>query len=64
LKELAVLYRDERIVAVSKPSGLLVHRSEIDRHETGNAMRILRSRTHIPIRRANSDPGAASAVRS
>ena len=30
----AVLYRDEHLVVVYKPAGLLVHRSEIDRHET------------------------------
>jgi tRNA pseudouridine65 synthase len=42
LKELTVLYQDERIVAVNKPSGLLVHRSEIDRRETENAMKTLR----------------------
>jgi tRNA pseudouridine65 synthase len=42
MNELPILYQDDRIVAVNKPSGLLVHRSEIDRHETENAMRTLR----------------------
>jgi tRNA pseudouridine65 synthase len=39
---LPILYRDERLVVVDKPSGLLVHRSPIDRHETRFAMQILR----------------------
>jgi tRNA pseudouridine65 synthase len=41
-EELLILYRDEHIVAIDKPSGLLVHRSEIDRHETRFAIQILR----------------------
>lgn len=39
---LPVLYRDERLVVVDKPSGLLVHRSPIDRHETRFALQLLR----------------------
>jgi tRNA pseudouridine65 synthase len=39
---LPILYRDEYLVAINKPSGLLVHRSAIDRHETRFAMQILR----------------------
>ena len=39
---LPILYRDERIVIVNKPSGLLVHRSPIDRHERRFAMQMLR----------------------
>jgi len=39
---LPILYRDEHIVVVDKPSGLLVHRSEVDRHETRFAIQILR----------------------
>jgi tRNA pseudouridine65 synthase len=42
MRELSVLYRDERIVAVDKPPGLLVHRSDVDRRETENAMKTLR----------------------
>ena len=42
MKTLSILYQDEHLVAVNKPSGLLVHRSMIDRHETQNAMRTLR----------------------
>ena len=40
--ELPILYRDEFIVVIDKPPGLLVHRSEIDRHETRFAIQILR----------------------
>jgi tRNA pseudouridine65 synthase len=39
---LTILYQDARLVVVSKPSGLLVHRSPIDRHETRFALQILR----------------------
>ncbi|MCE1239129.1 MAG: tRNA pseudouridine(65) synthase TruC [Azonexaceae bacterium] len=39
---LTVLYRDEHIVVIDKPANLLVHRSEIDRHETRFAIQILR----------------------
>jgi tRNA pseudouridine65 synthase len=39
---LPILYRDDRVVAVNKPAGLLVHRSDVDRRETENAMKILR----------------------
>lgn len=40
--QLDILYRDEFLIAINKPSGLLVHRSAIDRHETRFAMQILR----------------------
>lgn len=39
---LPIIYRDEFMVAINKPSGLLVHRSEIDRHETRFAMQLVR----------------------
>lgn len=42
MRSLPVLYQDERLVAVNKPPGLLVHRSAIDRHETEIAMQIVR----------------------
>jgi tRNA pseudouridine65 synthase len=40
--QLPILYRDDYLIAINKPSGLLVHRSEIDRHETRFAMQLLR----------------------
>lgn len=39
---LPIIYRDEYLVAINKPGGLLVHRSEIDRHETRFAVQLLR----------------------
>ncbi len=43
MRQLPVLYQDEYLVAVNKPSGLLVHRSDIARHETENAMKTVRN---------------------
>lgn len=40
---LDILYRDEYIVAINKPSGMLVHRSDIDRHETRIVLQLLRN---------------------
>ncbi|MCL4167571.1 UNVERIFIED_CONTAM: hypothetical protein GTU68_014287 [Idotea baltica] len=39
---LDILYRDEHIVAINKPSGLLVHRSPIDKYETRFAIQLTR----------------------
>lgn len=39
---LDILYQDEDIVVVDKPAGMLVHRSEIDRHETVFLLQTLR----------------------
>jgi tRNA pseudouridine65 synthase len=39
---LPMLYRDSHLVAVHKPSGLLVHRTNLDRHETRFAMQMVR----------------------
>ncbi len=39
---LPILYRDEHLIAIHKPSGLLVHRPVLDRHETRFAVQILR----------------------
>ncbi len=40
--KLEILYQDEYLVAINKPSGLLVHKSMIDRHEIYFAMKMLR----------------------
>lgn len=40
--EIEVLYQDGYIVAINKPSGLLVHRSEIDKRETLFAIQLTR----------------------
>jgi len=39
---LELLYRDQHLVVINKPSGLLVHRSPIDRHETRFALQLVR----------------------
>jgi tRNA pseudouridine65 synthase len=39
---LEIIYQDEHIVAINKPSNLLVHRSWIDKDETRFAIQILR----------------------
>lgn len=41
-EQLPILYRDEHLVVIDKPPALLVHRSELDRHETRFAIQILR----------------------
>jgi tRNA pseudouridine65 synthase len=40
---LEILYQDEYLVAVNKPSGLLVHKSPIDKHETRFALQEVRN---------------------
>jgi tRNA pseudouridine65 synthase len=57
---LPVLWSDDALVAVHKPSGLLVHRTAIDRHERRFAVQILRDqlgRTVYPVHRL--DKGAS-----
>ena len=39
---LEILYQDKHLVAVNKPSGLLVHKSSIDKHETQFALQLVR----------------------
>lgn len=40
--DLEILYKDDYLVAINKPSGLLVHKSPIDRRETRFALQLLR----------------------
>ncbi|WP_257295541.1 hypothetical protein [Endozoicomonas sp. YOMI1] len=40
-EHLDIIYQDQWLVVINKPSGLLVHRSMIDRHETRFAMQLL-----------------------
>ena len=40
--ELEIIYRDEYLIAINKPSGLLVHRSWLDSHATEFAVQKLR----------------------
>ena len=39
---LEILHQDEHLVIINKPSGLLVHKSPIDKHETEFALQMLR----------------------
>ena len=39
---LDILYRDDYLVVINKPSGLLVHKSPIDKHETEFALQLVR----------------------
>jgi tRNA pseudouridine65 synthase len=39
---LEILYQDEYLVAINKPSGLLVHKSPIDKYETQFALQLVR----------------------
>jgi len=60
---LPILYRDDSIVVIDKPSGLLVHRSPIDRHETRFAVQLLRDqlgRRVYPMHRL--DKGTSGAL--
>jgi tRNA pseudouridine65 synthase len=41
-KHLEIVFHDEHFVAVNKPAGLLVHRSDLDRHETEFALQLVR----------------------
>ena len=40
---LEIIYQDEHLIAINKPSGLLVHKSPIDKHETRFALQELRN---------------------
>jgi len=42
IKPLEILYQDDHIIAINKPSGLLVHKSPIDKHETRFALQEVR----------------------
>lgn len=47
--ELTILYRDEQLVIIDKPAGLLVHRTVLDRHETRFAVQLLRDQIGQPV---------------
>ena len=48
-ESLPVLYRDDSLIAIHKPAGLLVHRSVLDRHETRFALQMLRDQIGQPV---------------
>jgi tRNA pseudouridine65 synthase len=62
-ERLPILHADEHLVVVNKPSGLLVHRSPIDRHERRFAVQMLRDqlgRRVYPVHRL--DKGTSGAL--
>lgn len=57
---LEIVYRDAALVAIHKPSGLLVHRSNLDRHATRFAVQLLRDQIGQPVYPAHRlDRGAS-----
>lgn len=60
---LPILYRDADLVVISKPSGLLVHRSPIDRHERRFAVQMLRDQIGQRVHPAHRlDKGTSGAL--
>jgi len=62
-ERLPILYADPQLVVANKPSGLLVHRSPIDRYETRFAVQLLRDqlgRRVYPVHRL--DKGTSGAL--
>lgn len=49
LPELPIIFEDEQLLAVSKPSGLLVHSTKMDKYETLNAADLLRDKLGFRI---------------
>ena len=59
---LDILYRDPELIAIHKPSNLLVHRSELDYHETEFALQQLRNQLgqHVyPVHRLDKATSGA-----
>jgi tRNA pseudouridine65 synthase len=55
-----ILFQDDRLVAVRKPAGLLVHRSLIDRRETRFALQLDRiGRRVYPVHRLDKPTSGA-----
>ncbi|MCD6586442.1 MAG: pseudouridylate synthase [Desulfobacteraceae bacterium] len=48
-QELDILYKDEQFIAVNKPSGLLVHRSPIDKREKTFAVQMIRNQINQQV---------------
>ena len=62
-ESLPILYQDEHLVVVNKPSGLLVHRSPIDRHERRFAVQLLRNQLGRRVHPAHRlDKGTSGAL--
>lgn len=48
-RQLEILYRDEHLIAVNKPHGLLVHRSSIAADASEFALQLLRDQIGMPV---------------
>jgi tRNA pseudouridine65 synthase len=48
-ESLPIIFRDDSLIAIHKPAGLLVHRSALDRHETRFALQMLRDQIGQPV---------------
>ena len=59
---LEILYRDEHLVAIAKPSGLLVHRTAIDSHAVDFVVQRLRAQLGQPVYPAHRLDKATSGV--
>jgi tRNA pseudouridine65 synthase len=59
---LEILYRDEDLVAIQKPSGLLVHRTRIDAWETAFAVQRLHEQLGVAVYPAHRLDKATSGV--
>lgn len=62
MSQLEIIYQDKYLAIINKPSGLLVHRSPIDRHETRFALQMLRDQIgqHVyPLHRLDKPTSGA-----
>jgi tRNA pseudouridine65 synthase len=49
MTQIPILYRDEHLVAVSKPAGLLIHRSSLDAHESQFLLQLVRDQIGLHV---------------
>lgn len=49
MNPLTILYRDDDLIAVCKPAGVLVHRTPIDAHESRFLLQALRDQIGVPV---------------
>jgi tRNA pseudouridine65 synthase len=62
MNPLTILYRDDDLVAVHKPAGLLVHRTAIDAHESRFLLQALRDQLGVPVHPVHRLDKATSGV--
>jgi 23S rRNA-/tRNA-specific pseudouridylate synthase len=60
---LPILYRDDWLVVVDKPAGLLVHRSPVDARETRFAVQMLRDQLGRHVYRLRPQTGRRHQLR-